>query len=126
MLHLKTDAELRFFVENPSYYQAELVAAARKELRRRQPAPAPAAAVSMAPVAASPAVIDYAAVPPRRATSWLLPASVASVLLLAGLGFWGKGRQHPPASASVPPRVQPVARKPAAPTNTLETAITAP
>ena len=38
VLLLKTDAELRFFVENPSYYQEELVAAARRELRRRYPA----------------------------------------------------------------------------------------
>ncbi|MDB5270991.1 MAG: hypothetical protein JWP58_4031 [Hymenobacter sp.] len=42
----KTDAELQFFVENPDHYQPDIVAEARRELRRRgvalpQPAPAP-------------------------------------------------------------------------------------
>ena len=38
--HQKTDAELLFFVENPTYYQPELVESARRELYRRGVAPA--------------------------------------------------------------------------------------
>lgn len=33
--HQKTDAELRFFIENPGYYQPDLIDSARRELRRR-------------------------------------------------------------------------------------------
>ena len=33
--HQKTDAELQFFVENPDHYQPDIVAEARRELRRR-------------------------------------------------------------------------------------------
>lgn len=48
--HQKTDAELQFFVENPDHYQPDIVAEARRELRRRgvalpQPAPVEPAAV---------------------------------------------------------------------------------
>ncbi|GAB2846512.1 hypothetical protein [Hymenobacter ruber] len=48
--HQKTDDELRFFVENPDHYQPDIVAEARRELRRRGvalPQPAPAAPVAM-------------------------------------------------------------------------------
>jgi hypothetical protein len=117
VLHLKTDAELRFFVENPGYYQAELVAAARRELRRRYPAdplPTPAPAAEAVAV-----VTEYDAPAPRKPT-WLLPTVGAAVLLVAGLSFWGKGdkpRQPAPTPAAV--------ARPAGPP-TLETDITAP
>nr|GFD52926.1 hypothetical protein [Tanacetum cinerariifolium] len=58
VLLLKTDAELRFFVENPGYYQPELVAAARRELRRRYPT---ASLPNAAPAseAAQPVLTEY-------------------------------------------------------------------
>lgn len=119
ILHLKTEAELRFFVDNPSYYQPELVAAAQRELRRRGPsaappaAPAPPPTVAAAaaakakvlkplgsPPAAAPAYAptteqeyagDYSYAEPQPAQRpWLLLASVAAVFFLAGLGFWFK------------------------------------
>lgn len=128
VLRLKTDAELRFFVDNPTFYQSELVAAARQELRRRHPGPALPTAAPPPPsppeaMAPAPLETDYEDAP-RRATSWLLPASVAIVLLLAGAGFWGKTR-HQPAEASAAHAPQVATPKPAAP-RPLETAISAP
>jgi hypothetical protein len=46
VLRAKTDVELKFFVENPGYYHANLVAAAQQELHRRGLAPMPAATSS--------------------------------------------------------------------------------
>lgn len=127
VLLLKTDAELRFFVENPSYYQEELVAAARRELRRRYPAaPLPAAAPTNPAAEEVPSVVtEYDEPATRRTPAWLLPGVGAAVLLVAGLSFWGKGdKPHRAAAAAKPPAAAPAAR-PAAPP-TLETAITAP
>jgi hypothetical protein len=119
VLLLKTDAELRFFIENPGFYQAELVAAARRELRRRHPTdplPTPAPAAEAAAV-----VTEYDAPAPRK-PAWLLPAVGAAVLLVAGLSFWGKGdKPRQPAPAATPA----VAARPAGPP-TLETDITVP
>lgn len=128
MLHLKTDAELRFFVENPTYYQSELVAAARQELRRRYPAAAVAAPPPLAPPTAAPAeeipadVADtyYEKAAPRWATSWVVPASVVVVLLLAGAGFWGKARHNQPVAKATHVAAAPAAPRP------LETAISVP
>jgi hypothetical protein len=57
--HQKTDAELRFLLDNPGYYQPELVEEARRELRRRgalqsppTPLPTPDTAYQPAPEAA--------------------------------------------------------------------------
>jgi len=120
VLHLKTDAELRFFVENPGYYQAELVAAARRELRRRYPT-APLPTPAPASEAAEPVLTEYD-VPEQRRPSWLLPTVGAAVLLVAGLSFWGKGdKPHQPAPVPAPA----AAARPASPP-TLETDITAP
>lgn len=113
ILHSKTTAELRFFVDNPSFYQPELVAAAQRELQRRGPDPAPALAparepiVAVAPGPPAPPVAptyafaaqesagqyaeQYSYVEPQPASRpWLVLGSVAVVLLLAGLGFWAK------------------------------------
>lgn len=131
MLHLKTDDELRFFVENPAYYQAELVQAARQELRRRYPAPVAPAPTPAAPTPAPPGwpetqppVAALYAEPedaPHRATAWVLPTSVAAVVLLAGLGFWHKASHPRPAPAAAAAATAP----PPAPAP-LETAISAP
>lgn len=115
VLLLKTDAELRFFVENPDYYQAELVAAARRELRRRYPT-APLPTPTPASEAAVPVLTEYDA-PAKRRPAWLLLAAGAAMLLIAGLSFWGKG--------DAPPKPAPVAARPTS-APTLETDITAP
>lgn len=103
----KTDAELRFFVENPQFYQPELVGAARRELQRRaaaNPRPATPAAsaapasefappLGAAPVPATPAPfappppLDFAATEldePTRRRPWLLPVLG---LLAVGVGL---------------------------------------
>jgi hypothetical protein len=54
-LRTKTDAELQFFVDNPGYYHADLVLAARQELRRRGLAPTPPPAEAVADYADEPA-----------------------------------------------------------------------
>jgi len=120
VLLLKTDEELRFFVENPSYYQSELVAAAQRELRRRYPgAPLPTA-VPTSEVTQT--VLTEYDEPARQKPAWLLPGIGAAMLLVVGLSFWGKG------DAPKPHHTAPTAHKAtrlAAPP-TLETAITVP
>ncbi len=125
VLQLKTDAELQFFVDNPSYYQPELVAAARRELRRRQPAQVPLALFA-APPAAIPEEIDpaYEEAPQHR--PWLLLGGVVVVLAVVGLGFWNK----PFLTAAKRPTPTPSsqAAKPAPPAEPLklETAVSSP
>ncbi len=94
VLRVKTDAELQFFVENPSYHHADLVAAARQELHRRGLTPAPAA---------SNVHDDYAeeTTPNRRG---LL---VAGLLGLAGVGgalWWASQPAAQPLATSRPAR----------------------
>jgi hypothetical protein len=149
ILQLKTEAELRFFVDNPSYYQPELVTAAQRELRRRGPSAVPPTTPSPQPAAESAALADawspgslgaptpaaraYAlateqepvsaytyAEPPPAQRPWLLLGSVATVFLLAGLGFWLKSPA--PGAATTPPVAAPVAAAPAP----LESAAAAP
>ena len=82
-LRTKTDAELQFFVDNPGYYHADLVQAARQELRHRGLAPTP-------PPAAPEAVADYAdapaAVPSRRPL--LVGAALLGVVAAGGAWLW--------------------------------------
>lgn len=149
ILQLKTEAELRFFIDNPSYYQPELVAAAQRELRRRGPSAAsqatpatqatePTASAEAAPrhlgaaTAAASAygptteqahVDDYSYAEPRPAQrKWLLLASVAAVFFLAGLGFWFKSAGPSTAPAPAATAQAPTAKAPAP----LETAVSAP
>jgi hypothetical protein len=119
VLLLKTDAELRFFVENPGYYQDELVAAARRELRRRYPT-APLPTPATASEAAEPVLTEYD-MPEQRRPAWLLPTVGAAVLLVAGLSFWDKGDKPRQATPAAPT----AAARPASPP-TLETDISAP
>lgn len=77
-LRAKTDAELQFFVDNPSYYHADLVLAARQELRSRGlgSTPRPSEPVAIAAYADEPA-----ASPSRR------PVLIGAALLgLAAAG----------------------------------------
>jgi hypothetical protein len=93
ILQLKTDAELRFFIDNPAYYQPELVDAARRELRRRpsaaQPAPPLAEPVATAAEPSTASTYPQAEAEPAQ-RPWLLLGSVAAVFFVAGLGFWFK------------------------------------
>lgn len=94
VLRAKTDAELQFFVENPSFYHADLVATARQELRRRGVGPTPA---TTPPEAYS---TDYDAVAAPSKRPFILAAIVLG-LGAAGAGIWWTNR--PPAPA--PPKV---------------------
>ena len=79
----KTDAELRFFVDNPQFYQPELVSAARRELTRRaaaSPAPPAASPTAQAQAATAGAVgsgASPAALPPPVAPEYGAPAPFA-------------------------------------------------
>ncbi|MGI4875180.1 MAG: hypothetical protein ACRYFX_28830 [Janthinobacterium lividum] len=77
LLRTKTDAELRFYVENPRFYQSELVASARQELRRR----GLATAVFVGPAAYP----DSEATPQSRP---LLLALASLAFTVAAVGFW--------------------------------------
>ena len=105
--HQKTDDELRFFVENPDYYQPDIVAEARRELRRRGVAlPQPA----LLPPAAVPAP------PARGLQTGPLALAVAAVLALSlgGLYFIKQKNAVPTvalveAKPKAPPRLTEVA-----------------
>jgi hypothetical protein len=81
VLRAKTDAELQFFVDNPSYYHTDLVAAARRELRHRGLGPAP-----------QPAAADYAneydEQPQRTQRPVLLAAFVLGLASVGGAFYW--------------------------------------
>jgi hypothetical protein len=79
VLRAKTDAELQFFVENPGLYQADLVATARQELRRRGVGPAP----GTTPPAPYLTEYDTVSAPSKR------PLVLLAVVL--GLGAAGAG-----------------------------------
>lgn len=79
VLRAKTDAELQFFVDNPGYYHADLVAAARQELRRRGLGPTLATNVPGA-------VADYA-----EGEQELSPSRRPLLIAVALLGFVGAG-----------------------------------
>jgi len=103
-LRAKTDAELQFFVDNPSFYHADIVAAARRELTRRGPVSAGPTSASASrppgptpPPAAEPArtaaytasaydMEDAAPTASRRPLLWV----AAVVLALAGAWLWQK------------------------------------
>ncbi|GAB3871865.1 hypothetical protein GCM10028824_21580 [Hymenobacter segetis] len=105
--HQKTDAELQFFIENPDHYQPDIVAEARRELRRRgvalpQPAPAPA---------------EVAYAPPTRGlpTGPLVLAVAVVLALTLGVLYFINHKNDPapattaPAKPKAPPRLTEVA-----------------
>lgn len=103
--HQKTDAELQFFLDNPGYYQPELVQEARQELRRRgalqhPPAAAPAPAYHPAPEAAASGL---------KAGPVVL--GVAVVLALSVGGFYYVKQKNSPAADATPTAAAPPARK---------------
>lgn len=106
--HQKTDDELRFFIDNPDYYQPDIVAEARRELRRRgvaPPLPAPAPSVAVA------------APPARGLRTGPLVLAVAVVLALSlGVLYFIGQKNRPaatpdavPAKPKAPPRLIAVA-----------------
>ncbi|MBO2010778.1 hypothetical protein [Hymenobacter negativus] len=116
--HQKTDAELQFFVDNPGYYQPELVQEARLELRRRgvgpvPPAPVAASVPEPAPApAAAPVFAAPAPAPSYQPASKAAPASglpgfpvvmgVAVVLALSVGGFYYVKQKNSPVTSVAP------------------------
>ena len=102
MLRAKTDAELLFFVENPSFYQPDLVETAWQELRRRGIRPAAMAAATPASI-----TTDYPDNPddeaPARRTPWVVAATLALALAVAAGGFFALRPARPVASAGARP-----------------------
>ena len=77
----KTDAQLLFLVQHPELYHANLIAAARRELRRR--------GVSPDPAPSEPDLLPSEA--EAEPAFWQRPAAwvaVVSVLLIGGLLYW--------------------------------------
>jgi hypothetical protein len=121
VLLLKTDTELQFFINNPSFYQPELVAAAQRELRRRQPHATPTLASSAELPEPALMPVDFDEAPRRQ--SWALPSSIAVLAAIAGLGFWARqpaAAEHPtPPTTTTTPAAKPQSLK-------LETAVSSP
>lgn len=96
VLRAKTDAELQFFVDNPSYYHADLVLAARQELRRRGLGP------TLRP--SEPTVLAYAdepaPTPSRRPL--LVGAAVLSLAAVGGTWLWASRPAAQPLAATRP------------------------
>ncbi|MCB2407649.1 hypothetical protein [Hymenobacter lucidus] len=88
----KSEAELLYLVQNPTYYHSELVNAARKELHRR------GVTISY-PVAANPAqlpLVDTAYDEEAPTRHWLAPAiGVGLVVVAAGFFLWPSGAKKP-------------------------------
>ncbi|MCB2378316.1 hypothetical protein LGH70_12020 [Hymenobacter sp. BT635] len=79
----KTDAELLFLTQNPTFYQPGLVLAARQELLRRG-VTLPTADVP--PLPAGPTEVDeFDEAPSRR---WLMPGLLLALLGLAAVLYW--------------------------------------
>ncbi|GAB3637659.1 hypothetical protein GCM10027422_32490 [Hymenobacter arcticus] len=86
VVRTKTDAELQLFVDNPSHHHPDLIAAARRELHRRE-----------VPLIGPGSVSDEDSTSKRP----LVLAAMVLGLGLVGAGFWWNAR--PPAPA--PPKV---------------------
>jgi len=96
VLRAKTAAELQFFVDNPSYYHADLVAAARQELRHRGFGPAPQPAAPDYPDTGS----DYADEPAATRGPMLVAALALGLVSLGGVMYWAS-RPAAPVAAPV-------------------------
>ncbi|MDO7854319.1 hypothetical protein [Hymenobacter convexus] len=103
--HQKTEAELRFFIEHPEYYQSDLIDSARRELRRR--------GIQLAAAPTEPLAIDLNApaslAKSGRGVGFL--NLVLAVALLLGVGFFYYSKQRgggvKAVAAPVRPRVPP-------------------
>jgi hypothetical protein len=97
VLRTKTDAELQFFVDNPGYYHADLVAAAQQELRRR--GLAPVLRLSQAMVAD-----DYDEEPSAGRRPLFIAAMVLGLAGAGGALVWASRPAAQPLAASRPVR----------------------
>ena len=98
-LRAKTDAELQFFVDNPSFYHADIVATAQRELARRGINPAAGAPTPASATEPASAYDTYAAAPTTSRSPVLWVALL--VLALAGVWLWQKRTPAPaPMAAS--------------------------
>lgn len=97
--HQKTDAELQFFLDNPGYYQPELVAEARRELRRRGVGQAPPAAAP-APVPAYQPSPEAEPAPGLKAGPVVLSVAVVLALSLSGFYYVKQKNSTAPVAAS--------------------------
>jgi hypothetical protein len=107
VLRAKTAAELQFFVDNPSYYHADLVAAARQELHHRGLGPATSSAAPGYPDTGR----DYADEPAATWGPVLVAALVLGLASLGGAVFWAS-RPAAPVAAPAPrpaPKLETVA-----------------
>lgn len=113
--HQKTDDQLRFFVEHPELYQSELIAAAERELRRRNPS---------AQTSQSAAVVEYVPISreaPARGGAKAVALGLV-VLALGGGTYWLKQRND---AAVVAVRARAEARKRQPPPRLVEVATSA-
>ncbi|WP_460555998.1 hypothetical protein [Hymenobacter daeguensis] len=106
--HQKTDAELQFFLDNPGYYQPELVAEARRELRRRGVLPSPPI-VAPAPAPAYQPAPEAAPAPGLKTGPVVL--GVAVVLALSLGGFYYVQQKNSPAAPAPAAEAPPVAAR---------------
>lgn len=93
--HQKTDAELQFLLDNPGYYQPELVEEARRELRRRGALPSKPAV----PEPVSAPYIGPEAQPAAGLKAGPVVLGVAVVLALSLGGFYYVKQKNSPDSA---------------------------
>lgn len=99
--HQKTDAELQFFVDNPSLYHPSLIEAARRELRRRGLLPAVAAP--------APATTQYNHEEAASSSRTSIIAVAIAVVLALGLGafFFLKSEKKPAPVIVAKPKAPP-------------------
>lgn len=103
VLRAKTDAELQFFVDNPGYYHADLVMAARQELRRRGLGPTPPPSE---PAAVANDYADEAELSPGR-RPLLIAAALLGFVGAGGALFWASRPAAQPLAASQPGHLSP-------------------
>ena len=97
--HQKTDAELQFFADHPELYQASLIDAARRELRRRGVVPAVAAPAELPPLT----YVSPEPAAPAGLRTGPLTLGLAAVLLVGLGGFYVvKQKTQPPALPVAP------------------------
>jgi hypothetical protein len=97
VLRTKTDAELQFFVDNPGYYHADLVAAAQQELQRRGLAPVLRSSQAMV-------ADDYDEEPSAGRRPLFIAAMVLGLAGAGGALVWASRPAAQPLAASRPVR----------------------
>ncbi|MBF9220224.1 hypothetical protein [Hymenobacter ruricola] len=101
--HQKTEAELRFLIEHPEYYQPDLIELARRELRRRG-----LLTVELPPLAPQDFEAPASVARAGRGASFLNLALAAVLLLGLGYLYYTKQRGGGVQAAAVPAKPRPV------------------